>query len=55
VMSTVDGAVFAALADPTRRALFESGVGSGWCTPEPLRPGVVARLRRRGGRRSADP
>jgi DNA-binding transcriptional ArsR family regulator len=28
-MSTVDGAVFAALADPTRRALFESLVHGG--------------------------
>ena len=35
VMSTVDGAVFAALADPTRRALFESGVGRAGARPNP--------------------
>ena len=39
-MSTVDGAVFAALADPTRRALFESLVHGGDVTAT----GLAARL-----------
>ena len=39
-MSTVDGVVFAALADPTRRALFESLVHGG----EDTATGLAARL-----------
>ena len=39
-MSTVDGVVFAALADPTRRALFESLVHGG----DDTATGLAARL-----------
>lgn len=39
-MSTVDGAVFGALADPTRRALFESLVHGG----DDTATGLAARL-----------